>query len=86
MATYLLSPASDFRTGQVMYVDGGYIAGGSASDSSRSSGVSTGIGRGTSPKHVAVAIIEDQNATHNRAGMTISPRRFDHYQRRCNNV
>jgi hypothetical protein len=30
-------------------------------------------GFGTSPKHAAVAIIEDQNATHSRAGMTISP-------------
>jgi NAD(P)-dependent dehydrogenase (short-subunit alcohol dehydrogenase family) len=27
MALYLLSPASDFCTGQVMYVDGGYTAG-----------------------------------------------------------
>src|SRR5581483_2741627 len=27
MAIYLLSPASDFCTGQVMYVDGGYTAG-----------------------------------------------------------
>jgi NAD(P)-dependent dehydrogenase (short-subunit alcohol dehydrogenase family) len=27
MAVYLLSPASDFCTGQVMYVDGGYTAG-----------------------------------------------------------
>jgi NAD(P)-dependent dehydrogenase (short-subunit alcohol dehydrogenase family) len=26
MAIYLLSPASDFCTGQVMYVDGGYTA------------------------------------------------------------
>jgi len=28
---------------------------------------------GASPKHAAVAIIEDQNATHSKAGMTISP-------------
>jgi NAD(P)-dependent dehydrogenase (short-subunit alcohol dehydrogenase family) len=27
MAIYLLSPASDFCTGQIMYVDGGYTAG-----------------------------------------------------------
>jgi NAD(P)-dependent dehydrogenase (short-subunit alcohol dehydrogenase family) len=27
MAVYLLSPASDFCTGQIMYVDGGYTAG-----------------------------------------------------------
>ena len=27
MAIYLLSPAPDFCTGQVMYVDGGYTAG-----------------------------------------------------------
>ena len=27
MALYLLSPASDFCTGQVMYVDGGFTAG-----------------------------------------------------------
>jgi NAD(P)-dependent dehydrogenase (short-subunit alcohol dehydrogenase family) len=27
MAIYLLSPASDFCTGQVMYVDGGFTAG-----------------------------------------------------------
>ena len=27
MALYLLAPASDFCTGQVMYVDGGYTAG-----------------------------------------------------------
>ena len=27
MAVYLLTPASDFCTGQVMYVDGGYTAG-----------------------------------------------------------
>jgi NAD(P)-dependent dehydrogenase (short-subunit alcohol dehydrogenase family) len=27
MALYLLSPASDFCTGQIMYVDGGYTAG-----------------------------------------------------------
>jgi enoyl-[acyl-carrier-protein] reductase (NADH) len=27
MTIYLLSPASDFCTGQVMYVDGGYTAG-----------------------------------------------------------
>ena len=27
MAIYLLAPASDFCTGQVMYVDGGYTAG-----------------------------------------------------------
>jgi enoyl-[acyl-carrier-protein] reductase (NADH) len=27
MAIYLLSPASDFCTGQVMYIDGGYTAG-----------------------------------------------------------
>jgi hypothetical protein len=31
------------------------------------------IGFGISPKHAAVAIIEDQNATHSKAGMTISP-------------
>jgi hypothetical protein len=28
---------------------------------------------GVSPKQAAVAIIEDQNATHSKAGMTISP-------------
>jgi NAD(P)-dependent dehydrogenase (short-subunit alcohol dehydrogenase family) len=27
MAVYLLTPASDFCTGQIMYVDGGYTAG-----------------------------------------------------------
>ena len=27
IALYLLSPASDFCTGQVMYVDGGFTAG-----------------------------------------------------------
>ena len=27
MALYLLTPASDFCTGQIMYVDGGYTAG-----------------------------------------------------------
>jgi len=27
MALYLLSPASDFCTGQVMYIDGGFTAG-----------------------------------------------------------
>jgi NAD(P)-dependent dehydrogenase (short-subunit alcohol dehydrogenase family) len=27
MTVYLLSPASDFCTGQIMYVDGGYTAG-----------------------------------------------------------
>ena len=27
MALYLLSPASDFFTGQVVYVDGGFTAG-----------------------------------------------------------
>jgi NAD(P)-dependent dehydrogenase (short-subunit alcohol dehydrogenase family) len=27
MAIYLLSPASDFCTGQIMYVDGGFTAG-----------------------------------------------------------
>ena len=27
MAIYLLSPASDFCTGQVMYIDGGFTAG-----------------------------------------------------------
>jgi enoyl-[acyl-carrier-protein] reductase (NADH) len=27
MAMYLLSPASDFCTGQVMHVDGGFTAG-----------------------------------------------------------
>ena|SRR6516162_3615654 len=27
MAIYLLAPASDFCTGQIMYVDGGYTAG-----------------------------------------------------------
>ena len=27
MAMYLLSPASDFCTGQIMYVDGGFSAG-----------------------------------------------------------
>jgi enoyl-[acyl-carrier-protein] reductase (NADH) len=27
MALYLLSPASDFTTGQVIYVDGGFTAG-----------------------------------------------------------
>jgi NAD(P)-dependent dehydrogenase (short-subunit alcohol dehydrogenase family) len=27
MALYLLSPASDFCTGQVIYVDGGFTAG-----------------------------------------------------------
>jgi hypothetical protein len=33
-----------------------------------------GAGRGASPKQAAVvAIIEDQNATHNNAGMTLSP-------------
>jgi hypothetical protein len=31
------------------------------------------MGRDTSPQHVAVAIIDDQKATHKRAGMTISP-------------
>jgi hypothetical protein len=30
------------------------------------------IGFGISPKHAAVAIIEDQNATHSKAGMIIS--------------
>jgi hypothetical protein len=33
-----------------------------------------GAGSGISPKQVAVAaIIEDQKATHNNAGMTLSP-------------
>jgi len=27
MTLYLLAPASDFCTGQIMYVDGGYTAG-----------------------------------------------------------
>jgi enoyl-[acyl-carrier-protein] reductase (NADH) len=27
MLIYLLSPASDFCTGQIMYVDGGFTAG-----------------------------------------------------------
>jgi hypothetical protein len=31
------------------------------------------IGFGISPKQAAVAIIEDQNATHSKAGMTVSP-------------
>jgi hypothetical protein len=30
-----------------------------------------GIGRMTSSKHAALAISEDQNATHRRTGMTI---------------
>jgi hypothetical protein len=34
------------------------------------------MGLATSPQHVAVASIEDQNATHKRAGMTISPQRI----------
>jgi hypothetical protein len=34
-------------------------------------GVSTRTGRGTSQKQVPAAIIEDQKATHRRAGMTM---------------
>jgi hypothetical protein len=32
----------------------------------------TGTGTGASIQHAAVPIIQDQNATHTRAGMTIS--------------
>src|SRR4030095_13570643 len=35
MAVYLLTPASDFCTGQIMYVDGGYTAGFSVSRAHR---------------------------------------------------
>jgi len=41
-------------------------------------GISARSGRATSPQHAAVAIIEDQKATHKRAGMTISPLRIGH--------
>jgi hypothetical protein len=55
-------------------------------DGSRRFGASTRIGRGTSPKHAAAAIIEDQKATHRRAGMTISPLRIGHYEHSRTNV
>jgi hypothetical protein len=44
------------------------------------------IGFGGSPKQAAVAIIDDQNATHSKAGMTISPVWIGQSNRRWNNV
>jgi hypothetical protein len=52
-------------------IEDGYTAGDSPLDKSRRFGGSARIGWGTSPKHVAAAIIEDQKATHKRAGMTM---------------
>jgi hypothetical protein len=34
------------------------------------------VGLGDSPKHAALAIIEDQNTTYKSAGMTIPPLRI----------
>jgi hypothetical protein len=44
------------------------------------------IGWTVSPQQAAAAIMEDQKATHKRAGMTISPLRIGHCKHRKMNA
>jgi hypothetical protein len=64
------------------------VAGQSLGAGSRRSGGSAGSSTGlcVSSKQAAVAISEDQKATHSRAGMIISPRRIGRYEHSGINV